>query len=313
MLQEHRVPFAYSGDSHGSHKRPVGHSTRERTMPHLLLLQPPIHAGILMQDASAGSHPIVQILNSWGLFGTMGAAGCYCIYGAIIGAMGPLPLLISKRTPVKTKFQRSMLAFFGAILAVPVIFAAYSELVFGVKTKTFSPLIDTEVAEPNDTSHSSAYGLPVAHVRFASQSISQPRSNHDFALGYVTREFLRHSNCRPVESFGLKKRQYRQLQYSPFNGDVFVYVGDIPLFGGTTELYIFSPSADPWPSQGSLRESEFSRRIRGVQNLRRIRFKGPGANISFIHNQRRYTLTVTGVYAVVFGGDRVALEICEQQ
>lgn len=250
------------------------------------------------------SNDFVGLLKDWGLGGVMGMGGCYLVVGSIAGRIIPIgsyvPLI-----PLRTRKQRFLLALFGCVLALPIIWSAYGQVLLGAPGRLFKPPETVEKVTTPKTGKLVLSGeLPVNSVQLAS-FMREP---------LVTPASTRGESCPAVESFGLEQRAVRQLKFERFQSRVFVYVGDVhSVLREPTKVSVVIGEKDSWPSSGQIKESEFYRRFNRISNKDKAAMEvhRSGDAMSFIYAGRRYRLTVTKVYAVLFGEDKIVVEICE--
>ena len=148
-----------------------------------------------------------EIIIAWGLNGCLGVSGCYLIIAGIIGRLIPVKPVVPRGIRVQRSGQRLLLGMFGLALSLPVLVAAYKDLVFDVKTVTTAPAIEEYVAPK-----------PVALLPTA--SLLQPIAYQSAA-------------CEIREAFGLAEHQSRQLKYERFRGIVWVGVNEISTLKGS--------------------------------------------------------------------------------
>ncbi|MCI0336793.1 MAG: hypothetical protein L0226_04405 [Acidobacteria bacterium] len=252
---------------------------------------------------------LFTLLKDWGLWGCLGLGGCYLILGSIIGVLGPLPFIFPSRHRLKSKIERVLLALFGFLLAAPIIIYAYGESIYGKKPKFLEPGTP-EYVKDSDSSKTSIFRQILERPRY---SITESNFHPELLLTNVSYRFPNQrprQDCQIVESFGLTQRSIRRLQYKPFQNQVFVYVGDIHYFGASS-LYVFTDKSDAWPATASIPESEVQKRIDKSSSKEILRFKRTGQELYFGYGGKRYRLTVKQIYSVLFGADKIAVEICE--
>jgi hypothetical protein len=245
-----------------------------------------------------------DLLKDWGLGGVLGMGGCYLVVGSIAGRIIPIGNSVPP-IPIRTRKQRFFLALFGCVLALPIIWSAYGQVFFGTPGRLFKPPETVEKVTASKTSKHRLRGeLLVNAVQLAS-----------FMGGPLVTPALAHGeSCSAVESFGLEQRDIRQLKFEPFQGRVYVYVGDVhSVLWKPTKVFVVIGEKDSWPSSGQLKESEFYRRFNRIsdKNKAYLEVHRSGEAMSFSYAGRRYRLTVTEVYAVLLGVDKIAIEICE--
>src|SRR6185369_11071078 len=242
----------------------------------------------------------IDLLKDWGLGGVMGVGGCYLVVGSIAGKIIPIGNYVPL---VRLRLrQRVLLAGFGCVLALPIIWSSYGQMINGTRGILFQPPETPErVAAPKTSDQQPRGELPANSVRLA-------------RFTGETRAVLASASCPAVESFGLNQRNIRQLKFAPFQGMVFIYVGDVHSASREpTELSVVIGERSSWPSSGHIDESDFYRRLNRVpaENKVAMEISQSGDSTSFTYADRQYRLTVTAVYAVLFGPDKIAVEICE--
>jgi hypothetical protein len=148
-----------------------------------------------------------EIIIAWGLNGCLGVSGCYLIISGIIGKLIPVKPVMSRGIRLQRSGQRALLGLFGVALSLPVLVAAYKDLVFDVKTVTTAPAIEEYVAPK-----------PVALL----------------PTGSLLQPIVYSSGCEIREAFGLAEQQSRQLKYENFRGIVWVGVDQISTLKGSS-------------------------------------------------------------------------------
>jgi hypothetical protein len=253
------------------------------------------------------SSDFVDLLRDWGLGGVMGMGGCYLIVGSIAGKIIPIGTYIP---PIRLRIkQRVLLALFGFMLALPIIWSSYGQVIYGTRGRLFRP---PETAEKVVTSKVSDRRLE-SELLINSVQLASSMDGSRPAPRALTRGG---ESCPVVESFGLDQRNIRRLKFEPFQGRVFVYVGDVhSVLWKTTKLFIVIGEGDSWPSSGKIEEADFYRRFNKIPNKNKVVLEvhRSGELTFFAYAGRRYRLTVTEVYAVLLGADKISIEICELQ
>lgn len=259
-----------------------------------------------------------DIILSWGLNGFLGVSGCYLVVCSIMGCLVRIPMLVRTERELETRIQRALLGAFGILLALPIIVGAYSGVFRGTLTFVSSPETkETVTKEAPPPSHSLIWDSE-APIRYASYVLGSAESREYRAASAligtrrVPRRTSQTENCREVEAFGLVQRNIRRLKSEEFKGQVFVYIGDIKTLWGSSHLYVFVASPDQWPESGYIGESDFERRLNSISPdvKRSLDVKRPGDHIDFDFGGRSYDLSVTKIYSVLLGDDKIALRIC---
>jgi len=205
--------------------------------------------------------------------------------------------------------QRVMLGMFGFVLAMPLIWSAYAMTITGTPGSLFSApsvpdTVESHVSQDGSTTQENYRHLARNPIRLVRLSI---------AFG----EELAQTNdrCEVVESFGLNQRNIRQLKSPRFQGKVFVYVGDVHALSREPSLvHVFIGDQGAWQPAGRLSESEFDRRFASIAQGSKwtLPVRSRGDSTYFEYDRQRYRLTVTQVFAVLFGTDKIAVEICRE-
>jgi hypothetical protein len=229
-----------------------------------------------------------QVLLAWGLPGVIGIAGCYLIVCAIAGRIFSLKKFFAGCL-LDSMAKRATLAAFGFVLAVPLIWAIYGQVVFGSRGSLFSPSIPEKVVDTK---------IPTTLEPLYRRASWVPSAERPSPI---------------VESFGLDLRSVRQLQSTYFNKSVYLYVTEHQ--STKSNLFeIWVVVADPATfSSGPLSEAEFMGKIRRSsippQNIYRATVQQTGQTMLFNYSDNTYLLTVKNIYAVLFGNNKIAVEI----
>lgn len=262
-----------------------------------------------------------DVILSWGLNGFLGVSGCYLVVCSIMGCLVRIPMLVLTERELKTRIQRGLLGAFGILLASPIILAAYGGVFRNTSIFIGSPgrtpeTVTNEAPPPN---HSLIWDseAPIKNVSYflgSAESRESRAGSASIGTRRVPRRTFQTEKCREVESFGLVQRNIRRLKSEEFKGQVFVYIGDIKTFWGSSSLYVFVANPDSWPESGYIGESDFERRLNSISPdvKRSLDVKRPGDHIDFDFAGRSYHLSVTKIYSVLLGDDKIALRICAQ-
>jgi hypothetical protein len=163
-------------------------------------------------------------------------------------------------------------------------------LVFGTPGSVFTPVIEDKI-------------------------IVSPENSSGIAPTHFNISWLQSSDhlCPVVETLGLGQRGIRQLQSAYFQKQVYVYASDIhSLPKKPFNVWVFVDRAS-WPSSGKLSEESFRQRSSAIppRNIFPLEVRQKGQAIAFQYGGQAYRLTVTQIYAVLIGQDKIAVEICK--
>src|SRR6185369_2667666 len=112
------------------------------------------------------SSSFIDLLKDWGLGGVMGVGGCYLVVGSIAGKIIPIGNYVPL---VRLRLrQRVLLAGFGCVLALPIIWSSYGQMINGTRGILFQPPETPErVAAPKTSDQQPRGELPANSVRLA--------------------------------------------------------------------------------------------------------------------------------------------------
>ncbi len=263
----------------------------------------------------------INFFSDKGSSGIFGLSGIYLIFVSIMGRIIPIWGIISTEIPIKAIYKRVLLGVFGIILAFTPIYRLYTG------EQLFPPLIQEG---PNQENNKNGGGSNLLEdsgrfVDYQTDILPDFEAHQRFSLatllisvGYTPTS----SNSRIakfqedvlVEYFGLKERNIRRLRHSRFQNEVYVYVKDIQNPNKEPfNVYVIVSDMDSWPSSERVTESRFRELISDIseEDMHILTVRERGESIEFSHSERTYRITVTRIYEVLFGSDRIAIEIYE--
>jgi hypothetical protein len=251
---------------------------------------------------------ILSVIGSWGPLGVLGYVGCHLVIMGIAGRYVSMLKLkpVAGKTSHLTKNQRWLFCVFGSLLAAPLIIQLYLQVKHDEPVRVYQDVKVEEFVKPVEELKGEERNLADGALMAANYSSGIEILPAAYAPSGV-------QGCQTVESFGLDQRSVRRLKYAGFQNNVSLYVGDIHYtWYSATTVYIIVSNPEALPA-GGMSPSEFSKRIGGVSDGNRwvLRVNKQGDFTQFSYNGKNYRVTVKGVYASLFGTDRIAVEICQ--
>jgi len=246
---------------------------------------------------------MLDFINSIGLPGVMGLLGCWLLVGAIVGKLIAVSHVLRQEVLLPRMYQRISLGLLGGILLGPGLHTLY----YGSSSRLVSPTPQDYVSPAEGVNHTS---LRLDHLNLPQRNI--PIQAATFHPARFTRAAIFQARgCRKVESFGLYAHNLRQLKYAGFQGQVYLYVGDVesPKRGATT-VYLFSTSASA-PADGKIDDPTFQHLWSGASSKIQQAVRSPGDSFPFPYGKSQYQLTVAQIYKVMIGSDEIMVDVCE--
>ncbi len=253
---------------------------------------------------------IITVISSWGPCGVLGSAGCYLVTAGIAGQYFSIGKWrpVHGRTSRLTKNQRWLFSIFGSLLAAPLIIQLYLTVAHNEPVRLYQDVKVDEYVKPADSPKSQERSFFDGALMGVNYSPQPPAP-----VSYTGSNAAQKPGCQIVESFGLDQRNIRRLKYAGFQNSVCLYVGDIHYtWYSSTSVHIVVSNPEALPT-GGMSPSDFSKRISGIGDGNRwtLNVGKQGDSTQFTFNGKSYRVTVKGVYASIFGTDKIGVEICE--
>jgi hypothetical protein len=245
---------------------------------------------------------VTEFFNSIGFSGIMALVGCWLIIAAIIGKLIALSHILQHDIVVQRIYQRALLAILGVVLLSPSLFALYQGPAARLLAPSHTDYVAPAVGVNQTLLNESILGVP---LRVSEKTTFRGNRLRLLRTGLG----LQSESCRKVESFGLFAHSVRQLKYQEFQGQVYLYVGDINSpKRGPTEVFLFSSSASA-PPDGKIDDTTFQHLWSGASSLKSQQpVQKP---FKFFYGGAQYQLSVSQIYKAMIGGDEIVVDFCK--
>ena len=246
-----------------------------------------------------------------GAGGVFALVGLYLLVVMIMGKFFPIWKGFPPAIPIRYVAQRIALGFLGGVLFVPPVWVT-----------SFGPLFAGDM-EGHKVNEDSTTTQPVQNEEGKTSRGQSPTLSR-LPLGFAynlsphivkAERYPPGGGCRRLESFGLEQEHIVPLEHSRFDGQVYVYVEDIhnnPMLK-PFNVHVVSARRGAFAKNQKIGEEYFPQQIRRVdaetlETLRAVQHKNSA--IDFRYEQRSYRLTVTRIHNILFGSDRISVEVC---